>query len=138
MQSKSQTDKFSSLAISMSGLDYCTPDRDQELIYETRLVHRIGEHAVVYCTRSRQLYFWEKEGGPIKKTIQAALLGCGGQYQEFDVNRGRMGVFSKPRKVMLSREQMNVVGTALRLLGAQIFMAHPDQHGQITNTTAQI
>ncbi|MFT5112998.1 MAG: hypothetical protein ACI8P9_002326 [Parasphingorhabdus sp.] len=106
--------------VNLSGFDKLMPDVDANRVYVSRLVHQLDGGKVVYCTRSRQLYFWEPENGPLRSVIESALkskqLPCLDQPVQLD----NMGVFMKPRKVTLEDDALQVVITALRLSGVKV------------------
>jgi hypothetical protein len=110
----------------MSGVDKLMPDVDRLRVFESRLVHQLDRGKVIYCTHSAQLYFWEPEGGRIRRIIKCALKSTGRVYCDVPVIMDNKGVFNKPRRVRLSSEELAVVGAALRVAGVQL----------IFNTTA--
>lgn len=108
--------------VTMSGVDKLMPDVDVLRVFESRLVHQLDRGRVIYCTQSALLYFWEAEGGPVRRVIEAALKSLGRGYFDMPVVMDNKGVFNKPRKVPLARDELAVVGAALRLAGVEVII----------------
>jgi len=110
----------SSMQVTMSGLDKLMPDVDTQRVFESRLVHQLDGRKVAYCTHSGLLYFWEPENGQLRQTMELALRSLGRRYVDRPVQMDNLGCFTQPRKLYLNSEELQVVGTALRLIGVKI------------------
>jgi hypothetical protein len=108
--------------VTMSGLDKLMPDVDMLRVFESRLVLQLDRDRVIYCTRSALMYFWEPEGGRVRRIIECALRSMGRNYIDAPVAMDNKGVFNKPRKVRLFKEELNTVLTALRLSGVEVVL----------------
>lgn len=104
----------------MSGVDKLMPDVDIPRVFESRLVHQLDRDKVIYCTHSRQLYFWEPANGRLRRIIECALHSLGRSCVDLPVVMDNKGVFNKPRKLRVTGEELAVVTTALRLSGVEV------------------
>jgi hypothetical protein len=110
--------------VTMSGVDKLMPDVDLPRVFESRLVHQLGRDKVIYCTHSRQLYFWEPANGRLRRVIECALRSLGRAYADRPVVMDNKGVFNKPRKIRLAGDDLVVVTSALRLSGVDVVINH--------------
>src|SRR5690606_41994122 len=85
--------------VTMSGVDKLMPDVDVLRVFESRLVHQLDRGRVLHCTQSALLYFWEAEGGPVRRGIEAALKPVGRSYCGMPVVMDTQGGRNKPRQL---------------------------------------